>query len=130
MDRALRRITYIEDEPDICEVARMALEALGGYTVNVCQSGAEAIDKAALFHPDLILLDVMMPDMDGVETFHALRALPETRDTPIVFVTAKVQPEELDRYRALGALDVIPKPFDPIALPEELSQIWARAAVQ
>lgn len=120
----LQRILFVEDEPDIQAVARLALEAVGGFTVEICHSGKEALQKAPSFVPDLILLDVMMPEMDGTETLTALRALEQTATTPIIFMTARVQPHEVVQYRAIGALDVIAKPFDPMALSSTIQSIW------
>ena len=112
----LQRILYVEDEPDIQAVAKLALEAIGGFDELVCSSGREALKKAAAFLPDLLLLDVMMPGMDGPSTLEALRSIPAMRTVPAIFMTAKVQPAEVAHYKKLGALDVIPKPFDPMAL--------------
>ncbi len=126
MIRPLSRILYVEDDPDIQEVARLALEAVGGFVVRVCGSGAEALQEAAGFGPDLILLDVMMPGMDGPTTLAMLRQLPAIAATPVVFMTAKVQPREVIEFQQLGALDVVFKPFDPMSLPGELQAIWER----
>jgi CheY-like chemotaxis protein len=120
----LTRILYVEDEPDIQSVAKLALEAVGGFTVEVCSSGQEALDKCAGFKPDLVLLDVMMPGMDGPTTFAALRAKPEGQDLPIAFMTAKVQPSEVVRYTDMGAIGVISKPFDPMALSDIVRGLW------
>lgn len=120
----LQRILYVEDEPDIQAVARIALEAVGGFQLLVCSSGQEAVAAASAFAPDLILLDVMMPDMDGPSTLVALRTLPEFKATPIVFMTAKVQTSEVARYRQIGAVDVIAKPFDPMTLSDTVRSIW------
>ena len=120
----LNRILMVEDEADIQIVARLALEALGGFTVETCSSGYEAVRLAPAFAPDLILLDVMMPGMDGPHTLQALRALPEVAATPVMFMTAKVQPHEVEQYRALGALTVVSKPFDPMTLAATVSLIW------
>ncbi len=120
----LNRILYVEDEPDIRAVAQVALESVGGFTLEICSSGLEAIEKAAGFAPDLILLDVMMPGMDGPNTLKALRELPEAVRAPVVFMTAKVQAHEVAQYKAMGAVDVIAKPFDPMQLPEDILQIW------
>ncbi|HSH54039.1 MAG TPA: response regulator [Methylotenera sp.] len=114
----------MEDEPDIQAVARIALEAVGGFQLLVCSSGQEAVAAASAFAPDLILLDVMMPDMDGPSTLVALRTLPEFKATPIVFMTAKVQTSEVARYRQIGAVDVIAKPFDPMTLSDTVRSIW------
>ena len=124
MAENLNRITYVEDEPDIREVAQIALQTLGGFTLDICTNGREAIEKSPGFDPDLILLDVMMPEMDGIETFRKLRETPELRNTPIIFMTAKAQPQEVEQYLALGAVGIIAKPFDPIALPDEIQAIW------
>lgn len=122
----LKRILMIEDEPDIQAVAQLALEALGGFQVRICGSGAEGVQAATAFEPDLILLDVMMPGMDGPSTLRALRNLPKMVATPVIFMTAKVQPQEIAEYRALGVLDVIAKPFDPMTLAETILAIWER----
>ncbi|MGI9384965.1 MAG: response regulator, partial [Methyloligellaceae bacterium] len=103
MANELNRITYVEDEPDIRTVVQIALETVGGFTLDVCASGREALEKAPNFEPDLVLLDVMMPEMDGTETLKRLRAMPGFADTPIVFMTAKAQSHEIDAYKALGA---------------------------
>ena len=120
----LKRILMVEDEPDIQAVARLALEALGGYTVTTCGSGAEALAVVTEFAPDLIMLDVMMPGMDGPTTLAALRELPPVAHTPVLFMTAKVQQHEVAQYQALGALGVIPKPFDPMTLASMVEDIW------
>ncbi len=122
--QTLQRILYVEDEPDIQAVGRLALEAVGGFTVEVCSSGREAKIKGVAFVPDLILLDVMMPDMDGPNTLKDLRDIAALSTTPVIFMTAKVQAGELAEYKALGALDVIPKPFDPMLLAQQIRTIW------
>jgi two-component system OmpR family response regulator len=126
MTDKLVRILYVEDEPDIQTVARLALEALGGFTVEICSSGSEALERAPGFKPQLILLDVMMPVMDGLETLKRLRGMAQFADTPVIFMTAKVQPGEVAGYKEIGAVDVIPKPFDPMALSGQVQAIWAR----
>lgn len=121
---ALPRILYVEDEPDIQTVARMALEMVGGFEVKICSSGEEAVCEAEDFAPDMILLDVMMPGMDGPSTLEALRKKPTLADTPVAFMTAKVQPAEVAHYKSLGARDVIAKPFDPMTLADQVKAIW------
>jgi diguanylate cyclase (GGDEF)-like protein len=121
----LKRILMVEDDPDIQAVARLSLEAVGGFTVQICSAGAEAIQVGPAFGPDLILLDVMMPGMDGPSTLRALRAIPRTATTPVIFMTAKVQPHEIAHYKELGVLDVIAKPFDPLTLPATIQSIWS-----
>lgn len=122
--KTLQRILYVEDEPDIQAVTKVALEVVGGFTVKLCSSGDEAVREGAAFAPDLILLDVMMPGMDGPSTLKALRALPGLTNVPVVFMTAKVQSAEVASYKSLGARDVISKPFDPMALASQLRAIW------
>lgn len=124
MGKVLQRILYIEDEPDIQRVVKLALEALGGFTVELCGSGAEAVERAPALAPDLILLDVMMPEMDGPTVLHLLRQLPGLATTPVIFMTAKVQPDEIEHFKAMGALAVIAKPFDPMALVETVRNAW------
>ena len=120
----LQRILYVEDEPDIQAVARIALETVGGFTVQICSSGEEALQAAVEFAPDLLLLDVMMPGMDGPTTLKELRNLPDLENTPAVFMTAKVQPQEIEQFKSYGALDVIAKPFDPMALSSQITAVW------
>jgi len=124
-NQPLNRILLVEDESDIQTVGKLALEAVGGFTVSVCASGQEALQNVAAFGPDLILLDVMMPGMDGPSTFEALRKMPAAAQTLVIFMTAKVQPHEKARYQELGALGVIPKPFDPMTLSSTIHTIWA-----
>lgn len=124
MGKALQRILYIEDEPDIQRVVKLALEALGGFTVELCSSGAEALRRAPDLAPDLILLDVMMPEMDGPTALRLLRQIPALAQTPVIFMTAKVQPDEIAHFKAMGALAVIAKPFDPMTLVETVRNAW------
>lgn len=121
---ALRHILFVEDDSDIQVVATMALESLGGFSVTVCSSGSEALSRFAELAPDLVLLDVMMPGMDGPATLEALRRLPEAAKVPVVFMTARVQAHETARYLELGAVDVIAKPFDPMTLSDTVRSIW------
>lgn len=122
--RPLERILLVEDEPHLQMVTRVTLERVGGFQVQSCSSGEDAMRVAREFHPDLILLDVMMPGMDGVETLGRLRRSPETAEMSVVFMTAKAQKTEMDAYRELGAIGVISKPFDPMTLPALLRDIW------
>ena len=120
----LTRLLYVEDDADIRAIATMALEMVGGFTINACSSGIEALAAAGNFKPDLLLLDVMMPEMDGPSTLSGLRNLEQTAVTPVIFMTAKVQTTEMAYYLSLGALGVIAKPFDPMTLPDQLRQMW------
>ncbi len=116
----LKRIIYVEDELDIQVVARIALENVGGFVVQICSSGQEALDSIVAFAPDLILLDVMMPGMDGPSTLKALRELPQVAEIPAIFMTAKVQTDEVAALKKLGAIEVIAKPFDPMKLAQQI----------
>lgn len=127
MSSPLQRVLYVEDDPDIRTIAAMALETLGGLVLRSCASGEEALGAAADFRPDLLLLDVMMPGLDGPTTLARLRELPATAATPVIFMTAKVQGPEVEHYRALGALGVISKPFDPLNLAAEIQALWRKA---
>jgi two-component system, OmpR family, response regulator len=128
MGRKLKRILYIEDESDIRTVTAMALEAVGGFTVIACNSGKEALVMAPGANADLILLDVMMPGMDGPATLSALRGLSQTADTPVIFMTAKVQASEIQHYMRMGVTGVIAKPFDPMTLSAQIGEIWKKVS--
>ncbi|TFY96195.1 response regulator [Ramlibacter humi] len=124
----LRRVLYVEDDPDIRTIATLALETVGGFQLRACASGAEALDAAPAFNPHLLLLDVMMPGLDGPGTLAKLRQLPGMAATPVIFMTAKVQASEMEAYRSLGAIGVITKPFDPMGLAAQVRGMWAQAA--
>ena len=122
----LKRILHVEDDRSIQAVAKLALETLGGFEVLSCLSGQEALDQVQGFNPDFILLDVMMPGMDGPATLSKLRELVDIEQIPVAFMTAKVQPQEIEQYRQLGAREVIVKPFDPMTLAAQVRSIWSR----
>ncbi len=124
---AVRTILLVDDEPDIRRIGELTLARVGGFEVRVASSGTEAVEVAATCAPDVILLDVMMPGMDGAATLAALQADARTKTVPVIFMTAKVQRHEIDRYRALGAVGVISKPFDPITLSDQVREIAAGA---
>ncbi|MCA9705335.1 MAG: response regulator [Myxococcales bacterium] len=123
----IHKVLLVDDDEDIRVIGEMALTEVGGLRTLLASSGEQALAVAAAERPDVILLDVMMPGMDGPSTFRRLREDPATASIPVVFVTAKVQRHEVERYRALGAIGVIGKPFDPMALPGEVREIVARA---
>lgn len=114
------RILYVDDEEDIREVAVLALELEPAFAVRACSSGEEALAAVPGWRPSLILLDVMMPRMDGPATLTKLRQLPELAFTPVVFITARTQAAERERLLALGAAGVIAKPFDPMTLADSV----------
>jgi CheY-like chemotaxis protein len=114
------RILLVEDDDAIRFIAAMALRTLGGHEVLPVASGPQAIAEAAAFAPQLLLLDVSMPGMDGPETLAALRAQPALQSVPAVFLTARTQAQEVAQLRSLGAVDVIAKPFEPAELVERI----------
>lgn len=128
MSVALQKVMLVEDDKDIRTVAGMALEMVGGLTVQACESGARALETVAAFAPQLVLLDVMMPGMTGPEVLQALRQRDDTRELPVIFLTAKAQETEVARLKGLGALDVIAKPFDPMTLADTVKRLWEEGA--
>ena len=114
------RVLYVDDEDDIREVAALSLGLDPELEVNVCASGREALAMVQDWQPDIVLLDVMMPGMDGPETLEKLREIEATKATPVVFITARTQAYEIERFLSLGAVGVIAKPFDPLALAQEV----------
>src|SRR6202051_1209913 len=110
------RILHVDDDPDIREVVELSLGLDPDFVVQSCGSGKEALAAAAQWQPDFILLDVMMPVMDGPATLAQLRENGRTAGIPVIFMTARAQAREVDRFRSLGAVGVIPKPFDPMTL--------------
>ena len=122
----LQNILYVEDEPDIQAVTKISLESIGGFTLEVCNSGQEALNKCTNLTPDLILLDVMMPEMDGPTTLTELRKISGFENIPVIFMTAKVQPQEIAHFKSIGAIEVIAKPFDPMTLSQTVNNIWSQ----
>lgn len=120
--RSIRRILIIDDEDDIREVAKACLEIVGGWEVLTARSGKEGLALAQTARPDAILLDVMMPDLDGPATFQKLQTNQATHDIPVIFLTAKVQSAERRQLGGLGASATIAKPFDPLLLPGQITQ--------
>lgn len=113
----------IDDENDIRRIARLALAKVGKMEVIDASTGLEGIEKATLENPDVILLDVMMPTMDGPTTLAALKENPITKKIPVIFLTAKAMPAELERLKALGAKGVLTKPFDPLILASQVKNL-------
>ena len=116
-----RRILVVDDDEAIRDVVRTGLEVVARWSVQVAGNGAEALTLCSADPPDVVLLDVMMPTMDGPTTFARLQDDPRTRSVPVIFLTAKVQPSERRHYEDLGVAGVLAKPFDPIALPGQIS---------
>ena len=127
MDRAgLKSVLYVDDEPDIRQVVELSLGLVEGLTVHTCDSGERALLKIPALRPDLVLLDVMMPGVDGPTTLSRMRADPHMSHIPVVFMTAKAMPQEVARFTQLGAAAVIAKPFDPMRLGEQVIELWEK----
>jgi len=124
MMTALQNVLVVEDNPQVRMIVKLSLEKVGRLNVRVCSTGEEALEAANTFAPQLILLDVMMPGMDGPAVLKRLRQLPETLGIPVIFLTAKTTADELRELRELGAVDVIAKPFDPMTLHQQIKDIW------
>ena len=122
----LNRICYVEDDEDIQRIVRMSLERIGKMTVEVVGDPMVALGKITSFKPDLVMLDWMMPGMDGPTLFRKMKEQPETNALPVVFITAKATQRDMDELVALGAAGTISKPFSPRDLPEQLRAIWAK----
>jgi CheY-like chemotaxis protein len=122
----LQRVCYVEDDEDIQKIVRMSLERIGKLTVEVVGDPTTAIEAMKAFRPELVMLDWMMPGMDGPTLYRKMQEEPGVRDLPVVFITAKASEKELNELRALGAAGTISKPFSPKDLPAQLQEIWAR----
>ena len=122
----LKHIFYVEDDPDIQQLVKLSLESLRSYELILSSSGMEALAMEDNISPQMVLLDVMMPGMDGVTLYKKLREKPAYQGLPIVFITAKVQKHEVEQYRQLGAAGVIVKPFSPDELVHLIGEFWRR----
>jgi len=120
----LKKILYAEDEPDVQTVVELTIEAMSDYRLKVCENGKRLLECVEEYSPDLILLDVMMPEMDGPTTFKNLKLNENTKNIPVIFMTAKAQIHEVEIFKETGALGVITKPFDPMELCDEIQRIW------
>jgi len=125
-DRPLERICYVEDDEDIQRIVRMSLERIGKMTVELVSDPLVAVPAITAFKPDLVMLDWMMPGMDGPTLFRKMKQLPEVSALPVVFITAKATQRDMDELIALGAAGAISKPFSPKDLPEQLRAIWVK----
>lgn len=120
----LQSVLYVDDEPDIREVVELSLALAADLQVQSCGSGEQALKVMPLLRPDMVLLDVMMPGLDGPGTLARMKADPLLASIPVVFLTAKALPAEIQRFLALGAVAIIPKPFDALKLAEHVQAIW------
>jgi len=120
---SLQRILLADDEPDILEISRIALETVGGFEVSVCSSGKTLLERLPEFRPDLVIVDVLMPDMTGPEVFEEIRRRPEYDEVPVIYLTGVIQEEELEDLRETGVADIILKPFDPMTLADRINGV-------
>ena len=123
--RPLEKVLYVEDDEDIQRIVRMSLERVGKMSVEIVSNSTEAIARMKAFQPDLVMLDWMMPEMDGPTLFRKMHEDPEVAELPVIFITAKASPRELEELVRLGAKGTISKPFSPKDLPDQLRGLWA-----
>lgn len=121
------KVLVVEDEPDIQFLIKIALETTGKHDILVADNGLRGIELAQQFHPDVILLDVMMPKLDGFETIRRLKADPQTASIPVIFLTAKAQAKEIEQGLKLGAIGYLTKPFYAMTLNEEMESLLAKS---
>jgi len=124
-----KHILLVDDEQDIREVAALSLEAIGGWRVSSAADGSSALVMALAEQPDAILLDVMMPGLDGPQTFERLQDNPQTRDIPVIFLTAKAQSADRRRFAEIGVAGTLTKPFDPMTLTHQIATILDRMEI-
>lgn len=122
----LKRILIVEDEPEMQNILRLTLMTGGNFTLKTCSTGSQAVSAVRLFPPDLVLLDEAMPGFDGLDTLRVLRSIPQTASVPIIFVTGKCRPQDIEEYMARGATGVITKPFDPFNFIKAVEEICSR----
>lgn len=125
-DRPLNRICYVEDDEDIQRIVRMSLERVGKMTVEVVGDPTMAVDAIRAFKPDLVMLDWMMPKLDGPALFRQMQLHADLKALPVVFITAKASQRDLDELTAMGAAGTVSKPFSPKDLPDQLREIWKK----
>ena len=127
---ALNKILYVEDQQDIQMIAEYALSTIANYAAKICSSGDEALAEIEAFSPDLLLLDVMMPGLDGPETLQEIRKIAAYKNTPAIYMTAKILPNEIDDLMSQGAIGIISKPFDTVKLGDEIQLLWGKVSVE
>ncbi|MGV3664944.1 MAG: response regulator [Leptospira bouyouniensis] len=120
----LKHVLIVEDEEDIVEILRIALAYNSSYEVSFAKTGPEGLQKAIILQPDLILLDVLMPGMNGMELIEELKIFPETKRIPVAFITSRVLKNEILEYQRRGGIGVIEKPFAPLEISEKIQTLW------
>lgn len=124
--KELKKILYAEDESDVQTIVEISVWSTSSYEIKICENGKKLLDCVECYNPDLILLDVMMPEMDGITTLKNLQLNDKTKNIPVIFITAKAQDREIELYNQSGVIGVITKPFDPISLCPNIKDIWDR----
>ena len=127
--KSLKRVLYAEDEPDVQTVVEITVQAMGDFDIKICDNGKLLLDCVEEYNPDLIILDVMMPEMDGPTTFTNLQSNEKTKNIPVIFMTAKAQVHEVQLFKETGVIGVITKPFDPILLCSEIQRNWEKGFI-
>ena len=123
----LNLIFHVDDDEDILDMARMSLEMVGNFRVEQSNLPIKALERITQFQPDLLLLDVMMPDLDGPQLYQEIKKIPGYESLPVVFMTAKAQALQSKQLEGDGVLGVVAKPFDPMELPQQISQLWSQS---
>lgn len=124
--KVLKKILYAEDELDIQVIVDAIIKNMSDYEIKFCNNGQEVLDVVEDYNPDLILLDVMMPEVDGLTAFHRLQENPNTKNIPVIFMTAKAQVHEVQNFSKIGVIGIITKPFDPMQLCSNIEEIWEK----
>lgn len=128
--KELKKILYAEDERDVQTIVEISVWSTSNYEIKICDNGKILLDCVEDYKPDLILLDAMMPEMDGITTLKNLRLNEKTKDIPVIFITAKAQTHEVKLFNESGVIGVITKPFDPILLCSSIKEIWDKNIVK
>jgi len=123
----IQKILHVEDDPDIQEIAKLSLEAIGGFDIHQCLSGEQALEEVEAYGPDLFLFDVTMPEMNGDVLYSKVKEISGMENIPVIFMTALAQAKDVSWLKDLGALGVVVKPFDPMGLPDEIRKILTKA---
>lgn len=122
----LKRILYAEDETDVQKVVRLIIRSMSDYDLKICDNGKLLLECVEDYNPDLILLDVMMPEMDGPTTYQNLQLNEKTKNIPVIFITAKAQIHEIETLKNAGVMGIITKPFVPMMLCSDIQKLWEK----
>ncbi|MGD2090862.1 MAG: response regulator [Candidatus Aminicenantes bacterium] len=120
----LKRIMYVDDDPDLQDIVRLGLETRAGFTVTCCDSGNQALEEIRDFKPDLVILDMVLPGMSGLHLLERMRELRGVPWIPVIFLTSKISPQQVEEYKELGVIGVINKPLNPLELRDRVRDIW------